>query len=73
MMWNYGEWGGYWMLLWMALFWGGLFWLVFWGFRRTASPAERRPSAIDILEERYARGEIDDEELRARRAHLEKV
>ena len=73
MGWHYGEWGGLWMLLWMAVFWGGLLWLIFWGVRRTAPSAEPRRGAIDILEERYARGEIDDQALQARRAQLERT
>ncbi|WAX57768.1 SHOCT domain-containing protein [Jatrophihabitans cynanchi] len=69
----------------MLLFWGfvvaGIIWLV----RHTADRTSRggpaatmhgqggdpsRPRAQDILDERYARGEISDEEYRTRRATL---
>jgi len=73
MMWSYGAWGGWWMVLWMAAFWGGLILLIVWGVRRTTSSPEPGRRAIDILEERYARGEIDDEEFQARRARLDAV
>ena len=39
--------------------------------RRRPQPAERAPSGpLQILDERFARGEIDDEEYRRRRAVL---
>jgi putative membrane protein len=68
MMWGYGwGWPG---MLWMSL--GGLFWivvvgLVIWavvhwlGERSTSDrqPPVGGPSALEVLEQRYARGEID--------------
>ena len=73
MMWNYGQWGGLWMLLWMAAFWGGLILLIVWGVRRTTPSQEPPRRAIDILEERYARGEIEDDEFQARRTRLDGI
>ena len=35
------------------------------------SPSPRRPSALDALRERYAAGDIDDEEYRRRRGLLD--
>lgn len=72
MMWY----GGGWMVLWMALFWAGLVVLVFWAVRsangevrRTSRPEPGR--ALQILEERFARGEIDRDEFEERRSALE--
>ena len=66
MMWGYG-WPG---MLWMGL--GGVLWLValgllFWalvrwlGRRAPANdlPPYQEPSALEVLRQRYARGEID--------------
>lgn len=67
MMWGYGGLG----FLWMALFWAGVILLVVWAVRQ---PEERngdsRRRALEILEERYARGEVDAEEFTARRQQL---
>ncbi len=53
----------------------GIVWLVVWAARsagRGARPPEARDrSALDILRERYARGEIDDEEFERRKRRLE--
>jgi len=69
-MWHYGGWGGLWMGLWMALFWGAVILLIVWGVRRTTTETRFHPGAKDVLEERYARGEIDADELRERIATL---
>jgi putative membrane protein len=72
MMWGWrdGSWIG---LLFMALFWVGVIALVVWAVRQggsttTAAAAPNR--ALDILEERFARGEIDLEEFELRRSAL---
>jgi putative membrane protein len=75
-----GMWGiwGVWsllMLLVMLVFWGlviaglvvGLRWLV--GFTR-AGRDDRRDAALDIVRQRYARGEISREEFEAKRRDL---
>ena len=67
MMWGYGMW------------WGGLIWLiliaaVLWTL--LAANRQDRPNratAIDILEERLARGEIDAETYRSTRTELERI
>jgi putative membrane protein len=63
---------GGWMILWVVFgiaFWGGLILLGVWAVRRfTERP--RRSGALDILEERFARGEIDAEEFERRRRAL---
>lgn len=70
---GYGEW---WMGLIMILFWVAIIALVVWGIRTfarpgTAEPTPSRARPLDILETRYARGEIDDEEFERRRKMLE--
>lgn len=80
--WGAGNWlvMGFGMLLFWALVVAGIVWLV----RSTANrptpvphgvPLDKpttpaRPSALAILDERYARGEISDEEYRTRRDTL---
>jgi len=69
MWWNgYGGFG----MLWMVLVLAGFILLVVWGMRQMggsrAGPGRSR--AFEILEERYARGEIDREEFERRRRDL---
>lgn len=72
MMWGYGGWG----FIWMLAFWAGVILLVVWGVRQTGGSAtqpDRGTRAMEVLEERYARGEIDRDEFQARRAELERI
>lgn len=80
MGWGMGEgWGfghGLFGAFWMVLFWGGIIALIVYairGFRgpthRNAPPASDK-TPIDILRERYARGEIDKAEFDKRKKHL---
>lgn len=69
--WHHGDIGtGWWivMMIGMVLFWvavfAGIAWLV-----RTAG-GTRRPSARELLDERFARGEIDVDEYRERQSAL---
>jgi len=59
------------MTLSMVAFWGGLIWLVVWGTRRLGPGPSRSPDATAILEERFARGEIDKEEFDRRKSSLQ--
>jgi putative membrane protein len=71
-MWQYGGFGGFGMIF-MLLFWVGIILLVVWAVRNLGNNrAERDTSnrAVEILEERYARGEIDTEEFNRRRSEL---
>ncbi|GAB6151320.1 SHOCT domain-containing protein [Desulfosporosinus burensis] len=78
---TYGAYGGgyWWMgLIGMAIqmiFWVGLFVLGVYLFRRIGKHAPNetgdRGNALDILRERYARGEIDTEEYHRRRDILQ--
>ena len=59
------------MVLMMILFWGGTIFLVMWGvrqFRGGSQPTASR--AVEVLEERFARGEITDKELESMRNTL---
>lgn len=77
-MWGYmGDYGHGWgMGLGMLLFWGLLIAALvmlaqgFWGFSACAK-REREKSALDILKERYARGEIEREEFGQKKRDLE--
>ena len=78
-MWWDGGWGaGAWlaMSLMMVVFWGGLVALVVWlvrGFRPDRGPGHSTPSAgraDEVLAERFARGEIDEDEFTRRRDFL---
>ena len=70
-------WGG-WILMTFAMvaFWGLVFFVVVALFRgngssgRTDRPVGRQQSPMEILDERFARGEIDEDEYYARRATL---
>jgi putative membrane protein len=68
---------GYWFgfgSLFMLLFWvfviAGIVWLVLTLARQRQAPGGGESSAVRILEERLARGEIDAEEFRTRRAAI---
>ncbi len=66
MIWGYGMWWG--SLMWLILL-GTLVWVVTAnaGTRRT-----QRPGALEILEERFARGEIDSDTYRSTKTELER-
>jgi putative membrane protein len=72
--WGVGNWllMGFGMLLFWAVVVAGIVWLVHWTSAgrtaQTVSPS--RTTALDILDQRYARGEIGDEEYRTRRETL---
>ena len=59
---------GWWMVfggLWMVLFWGGLIALIVWAVARVTrrdNPTQRR-DPLDVAKERYAKGEISQEEF----------
>ena len=64
----------------MALFWVILIVLVLVavkylaaGRRSNVSKSERKPDALAVLEERYARGEINREEYMQKREDLERI
>jgi putative membrane protein len=67
MMWGYAGFG----IVGMVLFWGVVIWAIVrvTDNSRTTHPAAEH-SAIQILETRFARGEIDVDEFETRRADL---
>ncbi|WP_255246167.1 SHOCT domain-containing protein [Halolamina sp. CBA1230] len=78
-MWNDGHMAGWGVrswgmmlfgLLWMALLVALPVYLVYWLATRSQSDGSTEDSALAVLEERYARGEIDDDEFERRRARL---
>lgn len=71
MMWRggHGMFGGFMMLIFWALIIGLIVFTVR-GFSNRPDPGTGQ-SAVDVLRERYARGEIDDDEFERRLAKLE--
>ena len=72
MMMGWGGWmAPFGMIIWLlivALIIAGIVWLFRALTRQSSENIGRRPSALDVLEERYARGEINrDEYLEKRR------
>ncbi|MBW1697616.1 MAG: SHOCT domain-containing protein [Deltaproteobacteria bacterium] len=74
-----GSWGmGWFGMIFMMIFWVlvivGLIFLIKWLIQASRSPGgtERHSSlrALDILKERYARGEIDKAEFEAKKKDL---
>jgi putative membrane protein len=63
---------GPWFLV-FPLFWFGLLALVAWRFARWGPPWRHRFGGHSVLDEMYARGEIDADEYRRRRDVLEET
>lgn len=65
--------GGWWvvMMIWMVLFWGavifGVVWLARGGTPSGASRGEHRESPLEILDRRFAEGDMSADEYRDRR------
>jgi putative membrane protein len=84
-MWPGHMWGDGWMWLlgglMMLLFWGGLFALAFFAIRalirsgnasnERQPPSDHRYNSLEILKQRYARGEISQEVYLAMRKDLQ--
>ncbi|MBI2706655.1 MAG: SHOCT domain-containing protein [Actinobacteria bacterium] len=74
MMYWYGDWNwAAWltMTLTMVVFWGAVIWLAIALFRQV--PGERGHRPEDTLADRFARGEIDEDEYQRRRDTLRTV
>ncbi len=85
-MWHAGDGMGWWMLwggLMMVLFWGAIIALIVWAIQSVtrresaqthtpyASASARNP--LDIVKERYARGEVSREEFEQIKIDLEEA
>jgi putative membrane protein len=72
MMWGYNGFGGGGMGIGMLLFWGLIVALVLVLVRALGSRSgdERHRTPLDILRERYAKGEIDKAEFEQKRREL---
>lgn len=73
MMYGYGP-GGWWMVL-MPLLWIVLIAIIVWAAVRVIQPGggraeARRETPLEILDRRYAKGEIDDTTYTTARARL---
>jgi len=71
---GYGMWG-FGMVFFMALFWIGIIWFIVWLVRQSKMPTnantpERTP--LQILKERYAKGEITKKEFDDMKKDIEK-
>ncbi|WP_148882248.1 SHOCT domain-containing protein [Thermococcus aciditolerans] len=65
----FGWFGAIFMLLFWVLIIAGIIWFIKWLVEQSSSSTSKK-SALEILDEKYARGEIDDEEYEKRRRRL---
>jgi putative membrane protein len=65
------PWWGMAMLAFWALIMGGVVLLVVWGIRQVGPVGDARRGPLDILKERYARGELTREQYEQMRRDLE--
>ena len=71
MMWGYYDgWSWLWVGTMMVLFWGGIFALAFFAFRAWSGTKSNDP-ALDLLRQRFARGEITEDEYEKTRKALQ--
>lgn len=56
--------------IWMVLFWATVIAVSLWAVSRFSGPQTTHGRAEEILEERFARGEIDRQEFEERRREL---
>ena len=66
MWWPWDVTMGWWMIIWMVIFWGGLIALIVWGITRLTRRSDSAPKhdPLDVAKERYAKGEISREEFK---------
>lgn len=67
-MYGVGGFGGFWMLI----FWVALIAFIVWAVREVSGrKTSDKSKALDILKERYAKGEIDKKEFEEKKKDLE--
>lgn len=77
-MWNIGRYGGVNMVLGFGIIWLiiqlavviGVIYLIIYLIKNSNRSANTRSNALEILKERYARGEISEEEFEEKRKKL---
>lgn len=78
MMWNYGDnsmyWGGF-ESIFMIIFWvliiAGIIYFIKWSFDQPrGSSSQRGNTPLEILKERYAKGEINKQEFDEKKKDL---
>jgi len=73
MNWNDGGGAGGWLILFpmMIIFWGAVVWAIIAAVRHNSASnkpdSHGQSGALQILDDRFARGEIDEQEYRSRR------
>ncbi|MBI2056056.1 MAG: SHOCT domain-containing protein [Candidatus Sungbacteria bacterium] len=69
--WGFGFFGGIFMILWWVLVIAAVVMAVKWIIHQSGAGVSRSKSALDILKERYARGDIDKKEFEEKRKDLD--
>ena len=66
-----GMFGGVFMIVWWAIIIGAIILLVRWAIGQAKQSGGGGKASVDILKERYAKGEINKEEFEAKKKDLE--